>query len=157
MKYTIVRKDTFTVSGLQIKLSTSQTENFKIITQHWHNFNNKLKSNNIKGKKDWLKYGITKKINGEYFYLIAIPYERDIVGFTKEEIKGGKFICFEHRGNMNLIKSTIFDIYKKFIPKFNFEIEKNRTMIHYEQYDHRFLWNKSNSLLEINVPIKSID
>ena len=157
MKYSIVEKEAFTVSGLQIKLSTSQRKNFKIITHHWQNFNNELKINNIKFKSNWLKYGITKKINDEYFYLIAIPYQRDIIGFTKEEIKGGKFICFEHSGKMDLIKSSIFDIYKNFIPTFNVEVEDNRTIIHYEQYDHRFLWNKSNSIVEIYLPIKSID
>lgn len=156
MKYSILEKETFTVSGLQIKLSTSQRKNFKIITQHWQNFNNELKINKIKFKRNWLKYGITKKINGEYFYLIAIPYENDIIGFEKEEIKGGTFICFEHTGEMDLIKSCIFDIYRNFIPKCNFEVEINRTMMHYEQYDHRFLWNNSNSIVEIYLPIKSI-
>ncbi len=157
MKYSIFEKETFNVSGLQIKLSTSQRKNFKIITQHWQNFNNELKINNIKLKRNWLKYGITEKINGEYFYFIAIPSESDIIGFTKKEIKGGRFVCFEHAGKMDLIKSSIFDIYKNFIPKCNFEVEENRTMMHYEQYDHRFLWNKSNSIVEIYLPIKSID
>jgi len=44
----------------------------------------------------------------------------DIVGFKKEEIKGSDYICFEHKGALNLIKFTILNIYKSFIQNSNF-------------------------------------
>jgi len=31
----------------------------------------------------------------------------------------------------------------------------SRATIHLEQYDHRFLWNKLNSIIDIYVPIKT--
>ena len=31
----------------------------------------------------------------------------------------------------------------------------SRATIHLEQYDHRFLWNKPNSIIDIYVPIKT--
>jgi len=154
MNYKTTQKETFLVHGLQIKLTTSQSENLVIITKHWQYFNYQLKTNQVKLENNWLKYAITKKINNEYFYLIAIPYQMDIVGFKKEEIIGGDFICFEHKGALNLIKFTILNIYKSFIPNSNFKIDKNRRLIHFEQYDYRFKWNKSNSIIEIYLPVQ---
>jgi hypothetical protein len=55
---------------------------------------------------------------------------------------------------MGLIKSTVNNIYKKVIPISDFNIDENRTSIHHEQYDRRFLWNKPGSLISIYVPVK---
>lgn len=156
MNYKIVTKESFKVCGLQTRLTTSQSENYKIITKHWKYFNNHLKLKKIKFESDWLKYGITKKENDEIIYLAAIPKKIDVEGFTEEELIGGNYVCFEHKGNMNLIKSTIHEIYKHTIPELDIKIDNSREIIHYEQYDHRFLWNKPSSIIEINVPIENI-
>lgn len=154
MKYEVVTRDSCSVLGLQVALTASQRENHKIIAEHWKRFNRELRIKNIKLGGNWLKYGITNKNNNKYTYLTAIPKVIDVVGFTEIKLGGGKYIQFEHRGNMGLLKSTIYSIYKEIIPESSFVIDPNRTMIHYEQYDNRFLWNKPNSLISIYVPIK---
>ena len=155
MNYEIVSRKSCKVVGLQVELTTSQNENHRIIASHWKKFNRELRINKIQSDGDWLKYGITKKINNRYTYLTAIPSVVGVVGFIEEELKGGEYICFEHKGNMGLLKSTIYGIYKKCIPETDFELDKNRVTIHFEQYDRRFLWNKLNSIITIYVPIKS--
>ena len=44
-----------------------------IIRGHWQKFNNELKVRKVKSEKDWVKYGITKKIDGKYLYITAEP------------------------------------------------------------------------------------
>lgn len=144
------------VVGLQVELTKSQNQNHQIITEHWKNFNRELRIRKIKSGANWLKFGVTKKINEQYFYLTAIPKTVDVAGFFEEELKGGDYICVEHRGDMGLLKSTVNDIYKKLIPESNFSVDESRTTIHYEQYDHRFLWNKPNSLISIYVPVRTL-
>ncbi|MFT6296337.1 MAG: hypothetical protein ACJATW_002632 [Glaciecola sp.] len=56
---------------------------------------------------------------------------------------------------MRLLKSTVNNIYKKVIPESDFNIDENRTVIHYEEHDHRFLWNKPSSLVSTYVPVKN--
>jgi predicted transcriptional regulator YdeE len=155
MNYEIVTKEGFRVCGLNTELTTSQNENYKIIRGHWQKFNNELKVRKVKSEKDWVKYGITKKIEGKYLYITAIPFDIGIKDFEVEEINGGKFICFRHTGRMELIKSTIHRIYRQIIPASDFNVDGKRTMVHYEQYDYRFSWNKSESIIDIYVPIES--
>jgi len=154
MNHEIVTRKSCTVIGLQVELTTSQNENHKIIASHWKRFNRELRINEIGFDGNWLKYGITRKINDQYMYLTAIPKVIDVTGFAEEELDRGEYICFEHRGSMSLLKSTIHDIYKKFIPESQFELDEGRTTIHFEQYDQRFLWNKPKSVIDIYVPIK---
>lgn len=154
MKYKVVTRDDCSVIGLQVGMTTSQSENHKIIADHWKMFNKELRLKQIKLGGSWLKYGITNRNNDQYTYLTAIPKMIDVVGFVEAELSGGEYIQFEHRGDMRLLKSTIHCIYKEIIPEAGFDIDTNRAMIHYEQYDHRFLWNKPNSLINIYVPTK---
>lgn len=153
MKYTVVIKDSCSVIGLQVALTTSQSENQKIIVNHWKKFNRELRVKQVKLGGNWHKYGVIKKTTNQYTYLTAIPKIVGVVGFTEVELQAGKYIQFEHRGSMGLLKSTVHRIYKEIIPHVGFVIDKKRTMIHYEQYDYRFLWNKPNSLINIYVPI----
>lgn len=156
MNYEVATRQCFSVIGLQVELTRSQNENHKIIARHWKRFNHELRKQNIKFDNDWLKYGVTRKIGDHYTYLTAIPKVINIEGFLEEELKGGKYLCFEHKGDMGLLKSTIHGIYKTVIPGSKFELDHSRTVVHYEQYDHRFLWNNPNSIIELYVPIKSL-
>lgn len=155
MRYKIVTRECCRAIGLQVELTTSQNENHAIIARHWKRFNHELRVNKIKFDGNWVKYGVTRKIGNQYSYLTAIPKVTDIAGFTEEELTGGKYLCFEHVGDMGLLKSTIYDIYKKFIPESEFDLDKSRRVVHYEQYDRRFLWNQPNSVVDIYVPIES--
>ena len=155
MEFKIVIKKNLEICGLQTELTTSQQENHKIITKHWQVFNNKLSSRKINSGENWKKFGITTKKNNRYFYLsaISIPAKADISSFTVFNMAGGKFACFHHKGKLEFIKSTIHNIYKNIIPMSNLKIDKKRFLIHYEQYDNRFHWNKTDSVIDIFVPI----
>lgn len=143
----------FDVYGLCTELTTSQNTNHQIIAKHWQKFNQILKSKKIKLGTNWVKYGITKKIGENYYYMVAIPSDVKIEGFDTEIISANEYVCFQHVGAMGNIKSTINQIYKTIIPASNFNINKNRILIHYERYDYRFNWNKPNSVIDIYVPI----
>ncbi|MDH3325418.1 MAG: GyrI-like domain-containing protein [Gammaproteobacteria bacterium] len=153
MDFEVVRKDGFKVCGLSVELTPSQSENYKIIQSHWKNFNYDLRNKNIVLGKNWIKYGIIKKLNGKYFYMTAIPSNADISGFETEEIESGRYLLFSHVGKLNLITTTINDIYRVTIPKSGYSLNESRTIIHYEQYDCRFNWGKADSVIDIIVPI----
>ena len=155
MNYRIVTRKSCKVIGLQVELTTSQNENHRIIARHWKRFNRELRVRELRFDGNWLKYGITMKIKNQITYLTAVPKITDVVGFVEKELESGEYICFEHMGNMGLLKSTIHGIYKKIIPESNFELDESRTTIHFEQYDHRFLWNTPTSIIDIYVPIKT--
>jgi predicted transcriptional regulator YdeE len=112
-----------------------------------------LKSKKIRLGTSWVKYGITNKVGNHYYYMVAISSDIDIEGFDTQTINAGDYFCFQHVGSLGLIKSTIYQIYKKLIPSSNFDLNEKRELIHYERYDDRFNWNKPNSVLDIYVPI----
>ncbi len=60
---------------------------------------------------------------------------------------------FNHKGSMSTIRKTINEIYSSAIPKSHFEINRNRSMIHFERYDSKFNWNRQDSVVELYVPI----
>ncbi len=153
MNFEIVTKKSFKVCGLEVELTTSQQENYRIIRKHWQNFNNELRLKKIKSGKNWQKFGITTKKNNQYSYLSAIPSNSDVLGFKTFNISQGKFACFCHIGSMELMKSTFHKIYKEVIPMSDIKIDEKRFFLHYEQYDYRFHWNKTDSVIEIFVPI----
>ena len=155
MNYEITNIESLSCSGLATQLTTSQDKNFDIIRKHWQKFNQLLKINGINQGKEWTKYGITQKVEGKYFYITAIPFNDAINDFAKVSIHSGSYCRFTHRGNMRLIKSTILKIYKQILPESELILNKNRELIHYEQYDHKFNWNSSDSVINIYVPFDS--
>ncbi|NQZ52007.1 MAG: GyrI-like domain-containing protein, partial [Moritella sp.] len=98
-------------------------------------------------------YGITKKIEDKYFYIVAIESNVTIPSLEKGTINTGEYIRFQHVGSLERIKITISDIYRKVIPAQNIKINSNRALVHYERYDYRFNWNKPNSIIDIYVPV----
>jgi len=61
------------LSGLSVQLTCSQNQNHQIIAKHWQTFNHILKSKVLKLGRNWVKYGITKKMGDSYYYMTAIP------------------------------------------------------------------------------------
>lgn len=153
MNYQIVIQEALKVIGTSVKLTGSQQKNFAIIRNHWQLFNGLLKEKSIKGGKYWKKYAITYKNDIGYFYLTGVPNRVDTTGFDTIEFPGGTFAKFQHIGNLDLLKDTYFVIYKEVMPSLNLVVEPNRVFLHYELYDNRFHWNKSDSIIEIFVPI----
>jgi len=153
MSHTLLLKETFTISGLSVKLSTSQKGNYILIRNIWQRFNAELRTNRVKTGKTWKKYGVTFRKDGYYFYMAAIQLEQPCNNFETIEIPGGIFACFRHTGAMNLLKRTYSNIYKKLIPQTNLSIDKTRPVLHYEVYDNRFNWSKSDSIIDILIPL----
>ncbi len=146
--------------GLVTELTKSQTENFEIIQTHWSKFNAELKRRKLnQNMGNWTKYGITFKTDKKYFYLTAIPVTNFIIpeNFIHLEIPKGEYEIFTHKGKMENIKKTIFEIYKVILPKSNLKIEDHSKtgFLHFERYDYRFQWNKSNSIIDIYLPINT--
>lgn len=148
--------DIVKVCGLAIELTNSQTENNQIIQKHWINFNNVLKLNNLTQKSNWVKYGITFKVEEKYFYLSAIPFVENGDKLIPFEIPQSDYYKFTHQGNLALLKQTFWSIYKEKIPSLGITIDSNfyNGFIHFERYDYRFKWNDPNSLIDIYLPVK---
>ncbi|PCI03826.1 MAG: transcriptional regulator [Flavobacteriaceae bacterium] len=146
--------------GLATELTKSQTDNFKIIQNHWLKFNQELKKLKLnQNTANWEKYGITYKKGQKYFYLTAIPTKNNVIPdhFESLEIPKGAYEIFTHKGNMENIKKTIFEIYKIILPKLNLKIEDSAKtgFLHFEKYDYRFKWNKATSIIDIYLPLNT--
>jgi predicted transcriptional regulator YdeE len=146
------------IFGITVELTRSQSQNFIIITNHWKNFNHQLKQNQFNQiSENWCKYGVTFKIGERYFYLAAIPWKGQNLpdNFIKKEIPKGEYAVFFHKGAMENIKNTIHSIYKEILPTSNLSLKQTPQtgFMHFEKYDYRFQWNKSDSIVAIWVPI----
>lgn len=153
-------ENNITTLGLQTELTKSQKENFEIIQNHWCRFNKELKQYNLNQRGgNWVKYGITYKINEKYFYLTTIPsYGQNFPEhFISKVIPKGQYEVFTHKGEMKNLKTTVHDIYKVILPNSNIQIElaSKTGFIHFEKYDFRFQWNKPNSIIDIYLPINT--
>jgi predicted transcriptional regulator YdeE len=91
--------------------------------------------------------------------LTAIPIKVDNIPdhFIKKEIPKGEYEIFTHKGEMENVKNTIFEIYKVILPTANLKIEaQTKTgFIHFEKYDYRFKWNKPTSEIDIYLPLNT--
>ncbi|MGL1892238.1 MAG: GyrI-like domain-containing protein [Spirochaetaceae bacterium] len=152
MNWEILEIDKKEVEGLPVLLTKSQTENQRIISNHWEKVNSMF--NTIKRRIDhnWEKYGLTFKKNNSYFYMPSVPII-DSVNLKQYVIPKNKYVKFVHCGDMNKLKFTYFDIYKDILPKNSFKLNLDRPMVHYERYDNRFNWNSSKSEIDIFIPI----
>ena len=137
----------------QTQLTSSHNKNFPIIRQHWKEFNALLRINKVKLGTNWEKYAITQKCNGQYYYQCAFQTKTHIRHFEFTHIPAGNYVKFNHEGPMNKIRETINEIYQEAIPNSGFNIDTNRSLIHFEHYDSRFNWNRPDSIVEIYVPL----
>ncbi len=147
--------DSIKVCGLVVELTNSQTENNQIIQKHWVKFNNVLKMNNLTQSFNWVKYGITFKVEEKYFYMSAIPFVENADMLIPFEIPKSDYYKFTHQGNLALLKQTFWSIYKEKIPALKLIQNSNfrNGFIHFEKYDYRFKWNDSNSIIDIYLPV----
>ncbi len=156
---TVILEQNIPVCGLVLVLSTSQAENFIRIKKHWQLFNQDLKKYGLgQHPSAWEKYGITFKENDHYFYLAAIPQPMKNIPahFVQKVLPQGPYALFTHLGKMEKIKQTLFDIYKKIVPTLNIVIEDHKQVgfLHFEKYDHRFQWDKADSVIDLYLPLK---
>ncbi len=146
--------------GLFTELTNSQTDNFKIIQRHWKVFNEELKKYKLNQNcGNWTKYGITLKTGEKYFYLTAIPSKNLLFPnhFIDKEIPKGEYEIFTHKGKMENIKWTFYEIYKVILPKSQLKIEDHSKVgfLHFEKYNYKFQWNKPTSMIDIYLPLKT--
>lgn len=146
--------------GLLTELTNSQTDNFKIIQRHWKVFNEELKKYKLnQNGGTWTKYGITFKTGEKYFYLTAIPSKNILFPnhFIDKEIPKGEYEIYTHKGKMENLKRTFYEIYKVILPKSQLKIkeQKKTGFLHFEKYDYRFRWNQPNSQIDIYLPIET--
>lgn len=153
MQHQTTIQPTIYLSGISIQLTNSQKKNFYIITNQWQIFNNFIKEDGYFGGKNWRKYGVIYRKDEIYYYLCAVDKVKLKNNFQELMINGGVFAKFQHVGSMHKLSATYQKIYKEIIPKSGLNIDKNRTVIHYEYYDNRFNWNKEESIIEIYIPI----
>jgi predicted transcriptional regulator YdeE len=140
------------VSGISCKLTKSYKENFKLISSGWKSFNKTLYTHGLSQAENWKKFGISYKVNEQYFYFIAIPYAENS-SLQSFIIDAGQYATFEHLGNLNKLPETLNSIYLEKLPNSEVKIDTNRILLHYELYNHRFNWNHENSHIDIIIPL----
>jgi predicted transcriptional regulator YdeE len=148
--------------GIKTELTKSQNENYFLIRNLWKQFNLELKNIKNRTSGNWEKFGITFRENGHIFYMASIEIASKASipqNMITTKIKQGSYLRFVHIGNMYDIKKTVYNIYKKIIPTYKFEIGSNEKegLVHFERYDYRFKWNNPESLLEIYLPVNTYE
>ena len=148
----ITIKQNIQTCGFVTELTKSQAKNFEIIRNHWANFNRELAKIKLnQNDRNWTKYGITFKEKEKYFYLASVPTteENSIVpdNFEYMVIPAGEYELFTHKGKMENIKNTLYEIYKVVLPGSNLKVENHTKsgFLHFEKYDYRFQWNIQTS------------
>jgi predicted transcriptional regulator YdeE len=139
----------------QTNLTSSHHKNFSTIKQHWKEFNKLLHIHKVKLGPNWEKYGITQKVNGQYYYQCAFPTTTHFSQFEFMQIPAGNYVKFKHEGPMHTIRETINEIYQKVIPNSDLRIDRHRSLIHIERYDSKFNWNRPDSIVGIYVPLSN--
>lgn len=155
MTYDLITLAAANIAYVETPLSTSHSQNAAIITNHWKKFNSLLRANQVQLGANWQKFGLTMKINGQYTYRCAYKTDHANPAFNTTTIQAGQFAKFSHVGPISQISTTINQIYKSAIPTHSLDIDINRTLLHFEQYDARFNWNNPTSVVDIYLPLKS--
>lgn len=153
MDYDIIKLDEFQVMGINYELSSSLNRNIHLAQRHWRTFNNKLRINKVRLGRNWLKYAFIMNNDDELCYYIAVP-KKDYVpqDFEEKTISKSKYLLIKHQGNMNKLKNTMDDVYNQLIPQ-NDIIINSENFFYFERYDYKFHWNRSDSIIEIYLPI----
>ena len=157
MNYTLRKLEAFLVIGQEAELTQNQRKNVEISTRFWRTFNMKLKKDQLSQSGSWLKYAFMERKNGQLFYFCAIPFRGEVPnGFSLKEMKAHQYLVVEHQGPMFKIYETYGEIYQNFLPHTNYKPLKE-DCIHFEKYDHRFHWNREDSIIEIWIPIENTE
>lgn len=149
----IEQLEEFSVIGQSTELTNRQLANIQIGKEFWPIFNSNLKKNYLSLHGNWTKYAFTYKNGDKIYYYCAIPkpaYVPDT--FMEWNIPSKTYMVFEHVGAMDTMNKTYNKIYKEVLPESEYEADKS-LFFHFERYDKRFYWNRSDSVIEIWVPV----
>jgi len=153
MEYKIEEHMSFTVCGMGIEITKSQSTNMKMCRSFWIDFNKALKANRLGQGGNWIKYAFTYKENDKIYYFCAIPQGYKVPnGFQIKSIPNQLYLVCKHVGNMDTLKNTVNEIYKNIIPSNKLEPDKTH-FSHFEKYDSDFYWNSPESVINIYVPV----
>ena len=153
MEHKVLTLRQISVCYYQTELTRSHSQNFSIIRQHWKAFNTLLKINKVTLGANWEKLAMTQRYKDQYYYQCAFPSAIHIRPFEFMVIPAGNYFKFDHKGSMSTIGKTLNEIYNNVIPKSHIQIDKNRSMIHFERYDSKFNWNSQDSVVEVYIPL----
>jgi len=153
IEYSIVDVKATKVYGVPAELTRSNSQNYAIITNHWKKFNALLAKYPKEHGGNWKKIALTYKEHDRYFYMPAVFYPVEETQFITTTLPSGKFALFNHIGKVSQLSETINRIYREIVPISQIEIDRDRMFIHFEFYDKRFHWSRSDSVIGIYVPI----
>ncbi len=142
------------MTGIYTELTNSDSQNFRLISSLWKEFNAQLPQVGYKGGTNWQKFGITAQKNNRLFYYTAVPQNTVRIPFREFEIPAFNYLRFTNIGAMGKLARTLDLIYTEEIPTRGIELDPNRTIIHIERYSNTFKWNAADSQIEIFIPVE---
>lgn len=159
-KFQIKTLPNLKLAGIKINISKSHSQNSKLISNLWREFNVELHKveNRPDSGIDWRKFGITFKNGEEYSYLVAVDYKEDMGlpnSMKQFEISTSKFAMFTHFGELKNISKTVNQSFRILQSNhdYNFTANNNYGVMLIEKYDKRFHWNRHDSEIELYLPI----
>lgn len=154
MKYELKELPAFSVIGLEQVLTNQKSQNLESCLSFWPVFNRQLKINRLTQQKgNWTKFAFMERRTSQLYYYCAIPHQNSVPEkFLVKEIPAGSYLVVEHRGAMERIYDTYEEVYQKLIPKLDLSLAQTN-FLHFEKYGEKFHWNRTNSIIEIWVPI----
>jgi AraC family transcriptional regulator len=112
----------------------------------------------------WRKYGLSYNPQpGDQFSYMAAVVVSDITGlpdgFEVKNIPAVTYARFCHKGDFRNLKSTLHDIYNKWLPDSAFHLVPGWKcgLSHFERYDQRFDWSSEDSEIDIFLPVRPKD
>ena len=153
-EFRIEKSDAFSVIGQDIELTNFQQKNIGISTQFWKHFNTELKRAYLSQSGNWLKYAFMERCEGKLFYFCSIPKKVVVPeGFKQKDIGAHEYLIVDHIGHMDRIYDTYGKIYRDILPNSGYTAVQDE-FLRFERYDHRFYWNREDSVIEIWVPVQ---
>lgn len=153
MKTELIECDDLFITGKYISLQEQLSQNQKIATSFWHDFNTILKKQHRPPQKNWVKYGCTRKTKEGYIYFCGLPsqgiYPHD---FEIYRIPRGTYLKCIHTGPMSSLKETIRYLWEVELPKQNIQRLENE-LVYYEKYTDGFHFESEQSTIELYIPI----
>jgi predicted transcriptional regulator YdeE len=136
---------------------SSQSQNADICRHFWKTFNQKLAAHQLAQGQGWKKYAITYNDGTVYRYFCGISADSATGnGFQSMVVPESHYLVFEHCGPTHALAQTLSKIYRDFLPNSKYQHAKTH-IFHFEKYDQRFRWNHAQSMMEIWLPIKTIN
>lgn len=157
----IIDKPAMTIVGLEtpfIHGLSPETNNFKVIPPLWEKLSHR--SGEVRGRVGNAMYGIIygrpeaeRSHRDELQYIAGVQARSPAVvpeGMVSRTIPAGKFAVFLHRGPIQKIGETCYEIYRVWLPQSSW---KHAEIADVELYDERFECEGKESEMEYWISI----